>query len=300
MDLLFVLVIRSLLHRLSPTAQRAQSWGLSKDRNIRMTFAASRFVKPLLAFYIFGCGLAAAGQRNSSNSMSPVPVLLELFTSEGCSSCPPADVFLERLDTDQPIAGAHLIVLSEHVDYWDHQGWKDPYSSAAFTERQADYVRTLHLDQPYTPQIVLNGSAILRGDAQQLEQMLTAAASNARVPIAITSTTIEPGALPLLRLHIQAAGTSLNHSADVFLALALDHAESDVLHGENGGKHLRYVAVAEDIKKIGKIEKGKVFDQDLKVKVKPAMEKNNLRVIAFVQEPGHGKILGAAEQLPKE
>jgi hypothetical protein len=203
------------------------------------------------------------------------------------------------MDSTQPVPGARLIVLSEHVDYWDHLGWKDPYSSHAFTERQADYVRALHLDTPYTPQIILNGSSVLRGDAHQVEQMLTQAASSARLPVTITSTTIESGSPPTLRTHIEIVGSSLSHSAELFLALALDHAESEVLHGENGGKHLKYVAVAEEIKKVGKIEKGKDFNQDVEFKLNPGAEINNLRIIAFVQESGRGKILGAAEQLPK-
>lgn len=223
------------------------------------------------------------------------PILVELFTSEGCSSCPPADALVQKLDTLQPVTGAQLIVLSEHVDYWDHDGWKDPNSSAALTERQSAYVRALGLSTPYTPQIIVDGTSEMRiGDPQQTEKLFQQAAATPKVPVRISTVSIDPGNPGLLRARVVTDANTGKYNADVYIAIALDHVDSQVLHGENGGRRLTHVAVVQQIAKIGKLQKGKSFEGDAQLKVKAGTSLDNIRVVAFVQTNGVGKLLGAA------
>src|SRR5438094_115180 len=132
--------------------------------------------------------------RPAHASEARVPVLVELFTSEGCSSCPPADAFLQKLDHDQPISGADIVVLSEHVDYWDELGWKDPYSSRLFTDRQAAYGQRFGLRTVYTPQMVVDGASEFVGnDSRLAEKAFSKAVSKAKIGIRFSSVSTEPG-----------------------------------------------------------------------------------------------------------
>jgi hypothetical protein len=234
-----------------------------------------------------------------ASAQSSRPVVVELFTSEGCSSCPPADALLEKLDSTQPVPGVQLIVLSEHVDYWDHDGWKDPNSSAAFTERQQDYVRALKLPTPYTPQLIVDGfSEVHANDPQEVDKVFQEAVATPKLAVRIGDISVDAGSPVILKTRVEADENVAKHDADVYVAVALNRVESQVLHGENGGRHLTHVAVVTQITKIGKLQKGKNFGEDVTLKLKPGTDPKNVRLIAFVQESGPGKLLGAALRKP--
>jgi hypothetical protein len=203
-----------------------------------------------------------------------MPVLVELFTSEGCSSCPPADLLLQELDP-------RTIVLSEHVDYWDHQGWRDPFSSHAFTERQETYARRFRLEGAYTPQMVVDGAAQFVGnDGRRAADEIAKASRSPRV---------DP------RLQRTAAGIHVEIDdapgpADVMLALADDAAVSQVAAGENKGRKLHHVAVVRSLRKIGAVKRGASFRGDVALPAGAAAQ----RIVVFLQESGQSRVSGAA------
>lgn len=255
-----------------------------------------RFISPriALAFLLLP---AVGGWRSwaADATGARTPILLELFTSEGCSSCPPVDVWVQKLDAAQPIPGAELIVLSEHVDYWDHDGWKDPYSSAKMTERQQDYERRLGLSDVYTPQIILDGDVVLEpSQPVQIRQSFSQLSAAHMVPVRIESPALAAGDPETLTGQVEVGGAGQKVGGDVYLAVALNQTVTDVLAGENDGQKLTNVAVVMDLVKIGKLEKGKDFQQSFRVKLWSGVDPSNLRVVAFVQESGVGKVVGAA------
>ncbi len=224
------------------------------------------------------------------------PVLVELFTSEGCSSCPPADAFLQHLD-GQPYSGVQLIVLSEHVDYWNHIGWTDPYSSAAYSERQSAYGNRFHLDSVYTPQMVVDGTDEFVGNSSgEARKFISREASMEKIPVRLSNVMVQDG---MLRAHVD-AGASGKGTAGVFLVVALDRAESAVARGENAGRRLNHVAVVRSLLKVGSVDAGKSFAQDVSLKLPPGTDGQALRVVAFVQEAGPGRVLGAALETLKK
>jgi hypothetical protein len=247
-------------------------------------------IAALLAAFTF---FLAARLFAADASPKSTPILVELFTSEGCSTCPPADDLLEKLDSVQPMPGAQLIVLSEHVDYWDKLGWKDPFSSSVVTDRQAVYAAKFKLQSSYTPQMIVDGSSEFVGNNPKLaEQALEKAVSSQKVAVRVSSISSDtPGKL---HASIETDAIPPSQNADVYFVVALNHAESQVERGENKGHHLAYVAVVESMTKVGTADKGQKFAKQIEVKINPHTDLSNVRVIAFLQQHGSGPVIGSA------
>src|SRR4051794_38429056 len=177
--------------------------------------------RPWFLIPVFLCGLTQA----------QTPVVVELFTSEGCSSCPPADQLLAKLESQQPLAGAHIIALSEHVDYWDRLGWRDPFSSPQFSARQQEYSQLFHDRGPYTPEMIVDGtSGFVGNQSADALKTIAQAAGNAKAAVRIG------GAAG--RISIQA--DALKHPADVVVAITERSLLSNVSRGENAGRKLTH------------------------------------------------------------
>jgi hypothetical protein len=168
------------------------------------------------------------------------------------------------------------------------------------TERQSAYAREFGLISPYTPQAIVDGQTELHlNDPQQTVKVFQKSAEASMIPLTIGRVSVERGSPDLLRAHIEIAGQSEKAGADVYGAIALDHAESQVLRGENGGKRLTHVAVVEEMKKIGKLEKGRDASLEFETKLPPGMDPRNLRLVVFLQQSGQGKVIGAAMSRPE-
>jgi len=225
------------------------------------------------------------------------PVLVELFTSEGCSSCPPADALLQQLDRAQPVAGAEVIVLSEHVDYWNQIGWKDPFSSRFYSDRQSAYANHFGLSSVYTPQMVVDGAAEFTGsESNTAEQTIAKAGKVHKLAVQLSGIRFASPALLQATVDIPDTSVKQGKKAEVFLALALDHAQSQVSRGENSGHTLSHTAVVRNLVKVGTLKAGEKFSKGVELKIDPTLKAGNLRVIAFVQESGLGRVLGAVQQ----
>jgi hypothetical protein len=241
---------------------------------------------------------SASGQSDTRAEQGATPVVVELFTSEGCSTCPPADRLLARLEHTQPVPGAEIIALEQHVDYWNNLGWNDPFSSAQFTERQAEYVHSLSASTSYTPQMIVDGKAEFVGSNER--EALSTIAKSARTPKAAIELEqrqdpkIAAGTVPL-RVRLESlTGRSAGDTVEVVLAITESGLSSSVTRGENAGEQLEHRAVVRELRVIGKVNASGAFSAEPNWKLSSKWNRANLRAVVFVQEWKSRRILAAA------
>jgi hypothetical protein len=210
-------------------------------------------------------------------------VVVELFTSEGCSSCPPADALFRDLQK-KGFPNVDLVLLGEHVDYWNHLGWRDAFSSGQFTDRQADYVAKLRIESAYTPQAVVDGHAELVGnDEGALGAAITRAARQAK-PLRVNVKW--DAASQTVQVTTEGNGTGL-----LVVAFTEDGLSSAVKAGENGGHTLAHAAVVRRLIDVGTVQGA--TSKEVKQQLDASWNKLNLHISAFVQDEKSGQILGA-------
>jgi hypothetical protein len=233
-------------------------------------------MKLLIASSVLVSSILVASCLMAGNPPPRVPVLLELFTSEGCSSCPPADRLLEKFDRDQSIGGADLVVLSEHVDYWNQLGWKDPFSSAAYSQRQREYAERLN-GEVYTPELVVDGAKGLVGsDELEAVAAIRDALRAPKASIGVSAQVVDGKAKIGIHMDQGVEG-------EVYLALAHDSTSSQVLRGENRGRALTHVAVVYSMQKMAGAE------------VTVPLQGDKTRVVVFVAKKGTGRVVAIGQ-----
>ena len=235
--------------------------------------------------------LAAPHARGAERS----PVVVELFTSEGCSSCPPADLALEKLARSQPVRGAEIIPLSFHVDYWNRLGWADPFSSAQFSQRQEEYSDAFGGNRVYTPQMVVDGSREFVGDEGYAIRSVSEASARPKTRVELTLT---PRCELSSNLKVSVGQLSGAAAPELWVAVTESGLSSEVSRGENAGRTLRHTAVVRQLRSLGEIKSdgNNGFQTSTQVSLQKSWKRSALQVVAFVQQKKDRHILGAAAQ----
>ena len=253
-----------------------------------------------LGVFVAACGHSAPDVLLAGEE--PVPanhtlVVAELFTSEGCFSCPPADDFLSQLVQQQPIANVEVLGLGEHVDYWDRLGWRDPFSSAVFSDRQSEYAtQNFHTRSIYTPQLVVDGRFQEVGsDRDAVRRAIVKAAQLPKAALTIAAALPDDAHAARVTVQVDFPPTiARSEIADVIVALAEDHLVTDVQRGENSGRTLKHSAVTRTLMVVGTLGlQDHMWATTASIPLAPAWKTSNLRVIGFVQQRRSRHIIGA-------
>jgi hypothetical protein len=219
------------------------------------------------------------------NSENKGFAVVELFTSEGCSSCPPADELVAKIQKES--AGKPVYILAYHVDYWNHLGWKDQFSSADFSKRQHDYANYLHLQSVYTPQIVVNGKTEFVGSEEgALRNAIRASlqrGSSAGVDLSILKENKN-------QVSLKYTVEGVDKNTVLFVALLQKSGQTKVMRGENGGHTLSHVQIVRRLQRVTLNANSGVEN----ITLPQAFDSRNWEVIAFLQNIANGAVTGAA------
>jgi hypothetical protein len=259
----------------------------------------------LVGAVALGCAIGTRlfGHRTAFSQSAGVPedtpVVLELFTSEGCSSCPPADELLSHIGS----SAAGLIPLAYHVDYWDRLGWSDPFSSSQWTARQVVYIRAMELGGPYTPQIVIGGKwQCVGSDPRAVANAI--AAARARPPAGLVTLRTSPPAAGSHKLNVRIGARMLRSTGDRALIVVLAIYENGLMAkidaGENRGRKLSYDYTVRKIVPVFELNAapGRALENEISVDLDPSWKLEHLGVAAFIQDENSLAIDGAAAQYP--
>lgn len=258
-------------------------------------------MRPLLFVTVFVIGAVGSGcftqqaegqkatgsQPATTASVERRPVIVELFTSEGCSSCPPADRALKFLAEQQPVANAEIIPLAFHVDYWDHLGWKDAFSSAVYSRRQDLYAARFGIGSSYTPEMVVDGQTEFIGsDTGRAAKAISQAASRQKGSITAD--------LDGDDVNVSISALPDHHAATLFLVITEDGITSNVTGGENAGETFSHTSVVRSLTSLGRIEKNAVsFQVRSDLPVNTVWKAGNIRYVVFVQDNVSRRIIAA-------
>lgn len=262
----------------------------------------------LAALAAGGCVLAiTAANRAQQPAMATQtdsakqPVVVELFTSEGCSSCPPADALLKQLSQEQPVRGAEVIALEEHVDYWNQLGWTDPYSSRDFSARQEEYASNLRNGSVYTPQMIVDGASELVGSRRSdADAAIQREATTPKIKLALNQTS-EPGKKPtMFELHVGDVPASLGTAKlELWIAVTEKGLQTSVNAGENSGETLQHADVVRTLRKVQSLHSESSATTAVNVDLKENWKLANVRVVAFLVDKTSHHIVGAASVTPR-
>ena len=241
--------------------------------------------------------LIAAPARVRAAAPGDGPVVVELFTSQGCSSCPPADRLLTKLGADPRFAGK-VLPLSFHVDYWNYIGWQDPFSSPRWSARQNDYARAFRSDRVYTPQAVVNGrSECVGNDERAVLSRISAAL--AKAPAGEVHLKLAPSGSPVkVGVDARIDRPGARHGLDVWVALYQTGLDTPVRAGENASRTLHNDYVVRRLEKAFTLSAapGSQRAGEVTLPLDPSWNRSALGVVAFLQDPVTLEIEGAAAQ----